>query len=354
LQIALDSDDTRLGANVRLGQAYWSLDEFQQAVQHLNEAVLEDPSNVDGRRWLAVVYNDLGADQLALENFSIWAQLAPDDGRPFRGMGMIYEGMQNYPDAIRNYRQSLDLTTDEADRVDIVLDLAECYHKDLKHARAIEHLLELPPTGDVLALRAQCEHGLGNTDVAQAAAEQALAVTPDHLGALVVKGTVATERDDAKTAIETLEHARQLYPSEYTVRFLLAQAYERFGEPQKAEEERGRAERLRVMREDHARLVQEAMVDVSNFEIRYELGQLARQLGMPEAAYFWFLSARALNPGHVPTLQALNEMAQAAAGDIPGNDATVAPSSAPDEKKLPDAGATKPSSQLQIPASGTG
>jgi len=82
-----------------------------------------------------------------------------------------------------------------------------------------------PRSPDELIATAQGHVEQGELEEAEARYREALALAPDHLGALSLLGILLVDREDIDAAIELLERARDLAPSFAPVQLALGNAY---------------------------------------------------------------------------------------------------------------------------------
>jgi len=305
---AKDHPDTRALACALSGEVLYKLKQYGAAQGILITAIKLDPSLTDARRWLAASYHDIGAMDHALEQLAVVAQQAPEDPRPYRLSGLILKDYENYADAIFAYRESLKRNPSPPEKDQIMLELAECLVKQQQHAEALETLRKCPRSADVLALEAQCYYAQGDKAAARKRAGEALQRDPHRLDAMELQAAMDLEANDAESAVRILRQAVEHHPKDFRVRYRLAQAYQRAGQRELAEEQLKLQEDLRELRKRFTQLHKEAIADPSNAETRYQLGLVARQLDEPELARDWFVAAIGMDPNHTGAREALEGM----------------------------------------------
>jgi lipoprotein NlpI len=102
----------------------------------------------------------------------------------------------------------------------------------------------------------------------------------------------------------------EAHPRDDLVRYRLAQVYRRLGRDAQAEEQAATMRELRELGKQFTKLHERAFNDVSDPQLRYEIGVMANQLGRPLLARTWFEAALTLDPGHQASRDALRELAK--------------------------------------------
>jgi tetratricopeptide (TPR) repeat protein len=329
---AKDHPDTAAAALLLSGEALYKAGRYADAQRILALALQRDPNLIDAHRWLAATYHDVGAMDDAQQELQWIAQRAPDDPRPHRLMGLIYKDYEAYPKAIEAYRESLRRDPDQPDEEAILLEMAECLVKERRHSEALKALGACPKSARRLALEAECRYAQGDKRAARKLVDQAIALQPDHLGALQLAASLDLESNDAESAVRILRQAVEHHPREFRVRYGLAQAYKRLGQMEEAQEELKIVGELRALSRRFTDLHQQADLQPANAQVRYELGVVARQLDKPKLARTWFTAAVGLDPQHKEARQALDALTPPPAETGPKKDEPGPP---PDETPLP-------------------
>lgn len=287
------------------GEALYRLRQFRDAERILNQALAIDPQQLHARRYLAMLYCDLGAMTLAEHHLLAVAEAAPSDPRPHRLLGLIHKDYELYQRAVDDYRQSLARNPHQTDDEAIRLELAECLVKLRNFDEALEEIERCPSSGRRLAIEAECRYGKGDRAEASRLVEEALRLAPRHLDALLLKATLQLDSGDTAGAIRTLEEARTHHPTTYRVRYKLTQAYQRAGRQEDAKREAQATKEYRDLITRFADLHQEAIARPDDLEVRYQLGVTAQRLGRPDLAEAWFTVVLAMDPNHTAARQAL-------------------------------------------------
>jgi tetratricopeptide (TPR) repeat protein len=302
---AREHPDTRVLAYTLSGEALYRTRQFRDAQRILTIALQLDPSQTDAHRWLAALSYDIGAMNHAIGHLDVVAQQDPKDPRPHRLMGLIHKDFEEYQKAIAAYRESLRRNPNHADKDAVLFELAECQFKQQQPAEALETLAKCASSGPTLCLQAECRRALGDRAAAQKLVDESLRRDPESLNTLYLKGQIALEAGELAAAVDVLSKAVQRYPKEWRPRYALATAYRKLGDQDQAASQLKIVEELRGLRDRFTKLHTQAIKNADDVDLRYQLGELARQLDKPLLAVSWFEAALALDPQHEKARQAL-------------------------------------------------
>jgi tetratricopeptide (TPR) repeat protein len=303
-------DDTRQLAFSLSGEAFYHLGNLREAIRILSVAVQADPDNIDAHRWAAAACYDIGAMDQAQRHLQRVAELAPDDPRPNRLRGLIHKDFERYDLAAAEYREALRRHPGPDHWDEVRIELADCLRREGQFAEALAVLEPCAATPDADALRAECELALERPEPAAQLVRRALDKDPQHRDALLVQADIVLQAGDAARAAEFLERAVEAHPRDDLVRYRLAQVYRRLGRDAQAEEQAAAMRELRELGKQFTKLHERAFNDVSDPQLRYEIGVMANQLGRPLLARGWFEAALTLDPGHQASRDALRELAK--------------------------------------------
>ncbi len=310
-QMATDNPQTRLEALTRCGEAWYRMHRFVDAEQTLLLALEQDDNNSDARRWLASTYYDLGSMQLALEHLKIIGEQNPEDGRPFRLRGRIGKDFHHHGEAIQDYREALRRSLPESERDAVTAELAECHVHQLQFTEALDALQKAKPSAQVFALQSACYAALGDSSKAISKADDALALNPDLVSAILTRASIELEVGTPDNVIGMLEDAAASHPGNFEILFQLVKALRQAGRISEADEKSGRLDELEGLVDEFARLNAIAFRDLGDAQLRFQLGQLAQKMDRPELARLWLEAALAIDPDLVGARNLLNELSPA-------------------------------------------
>ena len=293
-----DADLLRLVHLVR-GEAAYRLRLYPLAEQELNAVLAATPDSVDAHRLLAAMTYDAGAIPAAIEHLEATARLAPNDPRPHRLLGLIHNDYERYPEAVEYYEQSLRRSPDQADRNEVLVEMAGSLVKLHRHREALATLDKLAG-GAADLLRAECLLAIGDRGAARGIVNRILETSPDDLGALRLEGSIDLEDGNPQGAVRPLERGVAKHPRDYLVRLKLAQAYAGAGREADADAARAEAERIRALRRTFADLHQEAWARPGDADVRRRLATMAADLDRPDLEQVWLEAAAAVEAGRKP------------------------------------------------------
>ena len=293
-----DADLLRFVHLVR-GEAAYRLRLYPLAEQELNAVLAAAPDSVDAHRLLAAMTYDAGAIPAAIEHLEATARLAPTDPRPKRLLGLIHNDYERYPEAVEYYEESLRRSPDQADRNEVLLEMAGSLVKLHRHREALATLDKLAGSAADL-LRAECLLAIGDRGAARGIVNRILETSPDDLGALRLEGSIDLEDGNPQGAVRPLERGVAKHPRDYLVRLKLAQAYAGAGREADADAARAEAERIRALRREFADLHQEAWARPGDADVRRRLATMAADLDRPDLEQVWLEAAAAVEAGRKP------------------------------------------------------
>jgi tetratricopeptide (TPR) repeat protein len=190
LKDAVEHPQTRFQALVLAGEALCRVKQYRQAEQVLREALGIDPEHAAAHRWMAAIYYDLGAINDALHHLEKLGDLAQDDPRPYRLMGLIYKDLEEYSRAETAYQESLRRSRRQPDLQEILVELATVQVKLNRYEATLNTLSSCRPSPEVLTLRAECHLFLGRSAQAKELVDRALEEAHQHVPALLLQGAI--------------------------------------------------------------------------------------------------------------------------------------------------------------------
>ncbi len=310
---AQEHPDVAIEARVMAGQAAYQLGAAGNAKLYWEEALMLDEQCVAAHQWLGVLYFDLGAMDNAILHLQAVSQMSPEDHRPDRLMGLINRDYERPEVAIPHYVESLRRAPDQPDAENVRLELAECQIKQREFDAAMTSLEACSDSPRKKRLVARCLMNSGELDEARKLAHQALQEQPDQLDVLQLNADVALVDGDTERAAEWLRKGVQMDPYDHAARTQLAQVLGRMGLDEESKKHSRRADELQKLWERFSDLQIDAINRMTDAQVRYEIGTLAKQLGKPELAVVWFKAALAIDPGYSDAAQALSEVGESSA-----------------------------------------
>ena len=142
-------------------------------------------------------------------------------------------------------------------------------------------------------------------------ANDALALNPDLVSAILTRASIELEIGKAENVIDLLERAAAAHPGNFEILFQLVKALRLAGRAAEADVKSARLAELEKLVDEFAKLNAIAFSDLGNADLRFQLGQLAQQIDRPELARIWLEAALAINPDLVSARNLLKELKEA-------------------------------------------
>ena len=315
---AVQNPDLAADTMTRSGEALVYINQRAEAENLLLQALTINPEQVDAHRWLASLYYDMGAHDHAAAHLRQITELAPDDYRPYRLLGLMNKDFEDYETAVTNYDEALEREPPVLVKAEILLEKAQSLAKLRKYdeartALASPLLQEVQEPEFITMMKgtlAECLLDEGKPAEADLIISEILEIDPQNLNALVLRGTLLQLNNQLPEAAQVLTQAVNSDPYDYTARFKLAQVYQGLGNAELAQTTLAKAEELKALREKFSQLHQDAAADLTNVDVRYAMGETALELGRPDLAAVWFQSVLNINPEHAQATAALQAVVQ--------------------------------------------
>ena len=157
---------------------------------------------------------------------------------------------------------------------------------------------------------AECQRRLGQITLAIPLLSQALELklTPAQRSAVLTQlGQIKADAGEWPRAIEHLEQAVELAPSEATTLFALSQAYSSSGQEQKGLEALERSRKVRAQRDRIEEIARILVDQPGSAELRYEAGKILMDLGMKDDGAAWLQTALKMQPNHEAARSAIDD-----------------------------------------------
>lgn len=306
---AIEADPTNLTAirNLeRIHKAAAAWDELLEILK-LKVAALSDPEEaLEARLAVAETY-ELRLDRIddAIAEYAQIAESEPRELRALKGLERLYAQRESWQDLFGVLERQYELVATDKERVSILSRLASMLEEEfLKPERAAERLeqvLEIDPNNEP-ALRGleRLYRNLQRWDELISTYERHVTATPDRaqkIESYAAIGDVYTgELNDADRAVDAFLNILALDPDNVRALDALTRLYERREDHSQALEMMGQLVRLTA---DPAQVV----------DLRFRMGRiLDEHLADREAAVDNYKSALDVEPGHLPSLEAMRKI----------------------------------------------
>ncbi len=359
LMLAREHDDTRVPALVLIGKKLRDIQQVDSAITTLNQALQIDPSYVPAHKWLAAIYYDLGAMQDAHNHLKKIADLDPyNTPSPFT-MGIINQDYRRFDLAEKNYEDCLSrlelltrtpnkLHLPRVDYQEVLVRLAQARMQLLEYDKALKTLDQALESRMVLSLEATCLRSLDRVDESREHLDRAIRMFVEngqlsgdeetvYQEARRLKGTMLIEEKQYPEARGILEPLCSEYPFDAKSLYKLIQVYRGLGMDKEATAKMKVYEPLRAKRQRFSDLHLEAIAQPNNANTRYELGNLALELGEFQLAFNWFKAALYIDPQHEKTVTAMNKLYGVPSDQPPASGETQEPAAKEPAAKEPAA-----------------
>lgn len=305
---AIGDVDTTSDALMYSGKIFHFTKDYRGAEQMLLAAINADPNNAEAHRLLSATYYDTGAFDNVLKHLARVIELDPVDMRPWRLRGLVLKDFEKYDEAVLSYQGALERVQDARVKAEISEELADCLVQLRRYDDALGYLKGLVATPDRKVLQSECFQSLGQFDEAEKCISEALVIDEKNLRALTLKASQLMERNQWEGAKSTLERATEYYPFEFNIRLLLAQILTRMGDKEAATVQEAKATELKTLRDRFTKLHIDSINNPNDANLRKELGDTAKQLGMKDAAISWYRAALGMDPQNSEASRSLAEL----------------------------------------------
>jgi arylsulfatase A-like enzyme/Tfp pilus assembly protein PilF len=188
---------------------------------------------------------DEGDPQLGIKDLERVIQVQPTLAAAYDGIGDALVRLREYEKAVQFLQKAAELKPDSGmTQYRLGLSLFETGKVSESTAHFERAVQSFPTWTDALYSLATVYVRTGRTDEALATLARALKVDPQHFRANLLRGVLLVEERPSE-ALPYLQRATETAPNASEPHVYMAQAYEKLGNKQKAEEERHKAEELR-------------------------------------------------------------------------------------------------------------
>ena len=245
LEKAVDADPENTSAHINLAMSYQELEKNDLALKQYDIVFRQQPSLHSIRFDYGNLLADMGQDEAAIENYKIYIANYPNDPRAYQNIGVVYKRLNKLDDTIANYEKALELQKDKKD-VDLEADLAKCYHLKKDYPNALKHydavLLVKKDDYNLKYNKALVLHAMNNYNDAITIYTELLTTKDDAniqknlTSALVALGDEYLQAHNYSLATETFERAIERGTKDSYAYYGLAKSYRACGINDKASE----------------------------------------------------------------------------------------------------------------------
>ncbi len=243
-----------------------------------------------------------------VEACDLWISRQPDHPWPWLWRGEVFERLDNYHEALADYRRAVENAPEDREArlaLGALLVRARLPDAAVEH---FQHLLDRSPDDhEALLGLAACRIELGESEDAVPLLEKVLANEPASTRGLFLRGKAALELGDARDAQRWLAQAVRQAPDDSEALHQLILALRTQGKDAEADQF---ASRLEALRQDLARmneLIRAVARNPDDVRPRYEAGVVALKVGRTDDGVRWLESALRARGDHRPAHAALAE-----------------------------------------------
>jgi tetratricopeptide (TPR) repeat protein len=300
-----DRKDLLAEASMVFGLSLYFHGHLVEAEKLLLHAVHELPYNTDVRRGLAALYYDRGAMRDALRHLEKWAELADDDGMPYRFMGVIYKDLDATGPAARSYAKALERELPPEVRETALVEYAQVQIERTEYAGALACLERLSADAQaqpkVQEWRAECLWGMGRHSEATALLEPLLAAKTPSPRALELRAKIHATAGEDTMAMALLQRALYVDAHHCFSRYQLALLYTKHKRQAEADEQFRLLAKSQQLFRELSDLNQQAIEKPRDAGVRRRLADVCSQLNKPELAQMWLKAARSCPVETIPS-----------------------------------------------------
>jgi tetratricopeptide (TPR) repeat protein len=256
----------------------------------IDEALTRDDHRTETLRTAIEIRYDLGRDEDVIAHIDELRALVPDDPRPLLALTLVYEDRGDWDHVVDAAREFLRLQPEGADEVrlmllDALLTLgnADAAMREFETLQAkAPELLDKRPMLEARLLSLQ-----GDNAAALARVDRVLESDPENVDALLLRGRIQLATGEFSEAVSTLQTLIQFDPSNFEAHCLLGQAHSRSGDTERARRELELHQKLLNAKVQIHQLERRAGQNPADVEVRRELANRYREIGLVDLAEFW-------------------------------------------------------------------
>lgn len=308
-QRALEVDPHFIPAIENLERIYAQRGQNKELVDVLLRKVpaLEEPADIAATKLrIGNLYEQMQDAQRAAQTFREVVEIEPSNLQGLRGLARVYEVLEHWTELVQVLEAQLDVVTTERERIDILMQLANIHEEQFRKpdvaAARLEQLLEIDPNHeDAYFALERCYRKLRQWPELIGVYERHISATLDRKTKVELYGAIAQvyadEIEDTDRAIDAYRNIVDLDDTNLPALEALSKLYDKVGDASQSIDYMTRV----------AELTQDTKQRVEAF---YKIGKaLDEKLGDRVAAQDRYEMALDLDPSHLQTLGALRQIA---------------------------------------------
>jgi tetratricopeptide (TPR) repeat protein len=257
-----------------------------------------DPEAVEA---LARSYLETFQLQAAATAIARWMEDAPNDPKPFLWRAEVGKRLSAEDQSlIDDYKAALRLDPKCVEAMRNLGEKALAAHRTSEARAYFDDCLALAPDDPEARLGlGRCLAELGDDDAAIASLDRAARLAPRDSRPLVERARLAIRRGEADASLALADRAAALDPSDPEIHYLRALALGRLGRESEATAEQVVTARLRLEKEDLAKILQSLNASPEDVKLQVEAARWLFDHGHPEEGLRWaekILRERPLHP----------------------------------------------------------
>lgn len=206
------------------GLVYYNAGEYENAAAQFREAVKEDPTNAEAYYYLGMSYIDDHTFD-AIDAFKTALNLDPRYLNAFCSLGIVYNKLEMYREAVRTLKQALEIDPDHSKSL-IHLGIAYASEKEYRAAvKVLERAIDSDPDAKAYLYLGLAYMAVRNFDKALDAFQEAVDQDPDFYEAYIGLGYCYATFKNWKRGINLLKRAESLKPGHPEIHYLLGFMY---------------------------------------------------------------------------------------------------------------------------------
>jgi tetratricopeptide (TPR) repeat protein len=288
------------------GLALAGLGDVEASRQALEQSLALKPNQTMADKVLAAIYFSRSEHLKGIECLEKAAKLDPGDFRPWYAVGEAFVRLGQTEEAAKAFGYALDRKRDHLGSRIGLLSILVVTRPPEESAPLLASLLkDRPDDPKVQVLAAWHARAQGRAKLALEHAEQAVALDPDLVEAVVLRAQLNHAAGRADLALADIERAVELDPNNMSALSLLAQLQAATGKAEESRATLARHRRALERSEQIRKLNVEIEQRPQDPEPRWKLGRLAAEGGLKHLASQSYQAALAIDPNCQPARQGL-------------------------------------------------